>query len=270
MFIFYVDESGSPTGHKEPLLDGQTPLFVIASLAFKADVWRDLDRAYRDLKVKFFSSEIGNRRPEQYEVKGSDLIRPGNKTSRRRLTFMRRALELCLKFDGQGFAVIFRKNPVKPTPKNSQYNMGLQYGVERFDHFLDEIAGGLNPRFKPYDAQGIIVADSRMKNLDMNVAISHLSFIFGNPLGQQCQRIIEAPTFTFSELSVGVQLADIFAVSIYSQFYRKVCTGITGSLDYSHLAFVDDYLRDLQWQAQRAYNGYFMRGYRYLDHSVPP
>jgi hypothetical protein len=270
MFIFYVDESGSPTGHSEPLLDGQTPLFVIASLAFRAPHWRQLDRAYRDLKVKFFSTEIGTRRPELYEVKGSDLIRPGNKTSRRRLVFLEKTLALCKNYEGAGFAVIFRKTPIEPTSKTSMYNMGLQYGVERFSHFLDETAEGLNPTVSPYDAQGIIVADSRMRNLDLNVAILHLSFIFGNPVGQRCERIVEAPTFTFSELSVGVQLADIFASAIYSQNYRKACSGIGNAKDYSHLAFVDDYLRDLQWQSKKAYSGYYMRGYRFLDHSVPP
>ncbi len=54
MFLFYVDESGSPNSHNEPLQDGQTPIFVLGSLVFRAEAWRDLDRAYRDLRLRFF------------------------------------------------------------------------------------------------------------------------------------------------------------------------------------------------------------------------
>jgi len=74
MFVFYVDESGSTDKHSEPLRNGETPLFVLACLAFSADHWRIIDREYLRLKVRFFSPEIGNRRPEQYEIKGSNLV----------------------------------------------------------------------------------------------------------------------------------------------------------------------------------------------------
>ncbi len=29
MYFFYVDEAGSPEGHHEPLLDGETPIFSL-------------------------------------------------------------------------------------------------------------------------------------------------------------------------------------------------------------------------------------------------
>jgi hypothetical protein len=273
MFIFYVDESGSSNSHKEPLEDGQTPIFVLAALAVRTSCWRTLDRSYQGLKKKFFSAEVArrpNRRVEAYEVKGNDLIRPGNRTSRRRHVFMAQALELCRANEARGFAVIFRKNSANPVAKHSQYNMGLQYMVERFDHFLEETSEGLTAPFTAEDSYGIIIADSRMKNLDMNVATSHLSFIFGHTLGSQCRRVVEAPTFTSSELSVGVQLTDIFASALYAQYYRRHCAGIGNASDYSHMKFVDDHLEALQWRSSKAYDGYFMRGYRFLDHSVPP
>jgi len=273
MFLIYVDEAGSADPHEEPLVVGQTPIFVLASLIFPADAWRDLDRDYRDLKVRFFKKEIGTNRPEQYEVKGSDLVRPSNRRSRRRHTFLRQTLQLCADHGGTGFAVIFKKNPLKPTARTSMYNMGLQYAVERFSNFLEEAKGGLDGRFSAdaYHCQGIIIADSRMRNLDLNVAISHLSFIFGNPVGQRCERIIEAPTFTFSELSVGIQLTDIFASTIYARYYQRTCAKtVPGAIDYSHMQYADEYTDKLQWRGKKAVNGYYMRGYRFIDHSVPP
>jgi len=268
MFLIYADESGSSDPHAEPLIEGQTPLFVLASLVLHADAWRTVDRSYLDLKKRFFSREIGTNRAEHFEIKGSWLVRPSHRTSRRSHTFVRRVLELCIN-NMSGFAVIFRKDPVHPTSRTSMYTMALQYLVERFSGFLEETSQGLSPKHPAQHAQGIIVADSRMRNLDLNVAISHLSFIFGNPKGQRCQRIIEAPTFTHSELSVGIQLADIFAACLYARFYRRTCRTIAGAYDYSHMAYADEYLDNLEWRARTPTDGYFLRGYRFLDHSVP-
>jgi hypothetical protein len=150
------------------------------------------------------------------------------------------------------------------------YNMALQYLSERFSCFLEETQAGLTPGLDAQNAQGIIVADSRMRNLDLNVATSHLSFIFGHPVGQQCLRIIEAPTFTHSQLSVGIQLTDIFAACLYARLYRRHCRAIVNALDYSHMAYTDDYLDAIEWHARSPYNGYMLRGYRFLDHTVPP
>lgn len=270
MFLIYADESGSSDPHSEPLVVGQTPLFVLASLAFHADAWRNVDRSYLELKKRFFSREIGASRPELFEIKGSQLVRPGNRNNRRTHTFVRRVMELCSNNNMAGFAVAFKKHPLRPTSKTSMYTMALQYLVERFNCFLEETHKGLTTGYEAQHAQGIIVADSRMRNLDLNVATSHLSFIFGNAIGQTCTRVIEAPTFTHSELSVGIQLADIYAACLYARFYRRSCRAIVGALDYSHMEYVDDYLDKLEWHAKTPTNGYFLRGIRFLDHTVPP
>lgn len=93
--------------------------------------------------------------------------------------------------------------------------MALQYLVERVNCFLQETSEGLTTGFQAQHSQGVLIADTRQNNLDLNVAVSHLSFIFGNPIGLTCLRVIEAPTFTFSQLSVGLQLTDIFAACMY-------------------------------------------------------
>jgi hypothetical protein len=270
MFLTYVDESGSPDGHAEPLLSGQTPLFVLSSLVLHADKWRSVDRTFRDLKKRFFSKEIGSGRAENYEVKGTSLIRPGNQADRRRHTFVRSTLELCLSNQMAGFAVVFKKSPIRPPSKTSIYTMGLQYLVERVSTFLEETSVGITAGHDAQHGQTIIIADTRMRNLDLNVATSHLSFIFGHTIGQQCQRVIEAPTFTHSEISVGIQLTDIFGACLYARNYNRSCRTIGNALDYSHMADTGPYLDLLEWKSQKAYNGYFIHGYRFIDHSTPP
>ena len=265
MFLFYVDESGASHHHDEPLLNGQTPIFILASLAFHADRWRLVDRAYRNLKVKFFAKEIGTRSPEQYEVKGSTLIGPHNRKSRRRHAFMNQVMNLCLKNEARGFAVMFRKNSTSPLSSTSMYTMALQYLVERFNCFLEETSQGLIEGFEAQPSHGVIIADTRLNDLDLKVAVSHSSFIFGNPIGQTCLRMIEAPTFTFSQLSVGLQLTDIFAAGIYSRTYRRNCRDIAGGHDYSHMAYFDEYGDRLEFLSRQVYAGHRVRGYRFIN-----
>ena len=119
MYFFYVDESGSPEGHHLPLLNGETPIFSLNSLCIRDNNWRDLDREYLKLKNRFFRNEIGARRPEYYEIKGSELTRPGNRTNRRAHQFIKQIISLCAKFNGTLFSIIFIKDAVKPTSKKS-------------------------------------------------------------------------------------------------------------------------------------------------------
>jgi hypothetical protein len=258
MFLFYVDESGSPHPHSEPLLEGQTPIFVLASLVFHADRWRSLDRAYRNVKLRYFQKEIGK------------VIGPHNRTSRRRHAFTREVMNLCMQNNAKGFAVIIRKDPDSPASSTSMYTMALQYLVERFNCFLEETTQGLSPGIEAEHAQAVIVADTRLNNLDLNVAISHLSFIFGNPVGQKCVRMIEAPTFTFSQLSVGLQLTDIFAGCVYARAYRRHCHGMPQGRDYSHMNYFNPYGDELEFRSQQAYDGHRIRGYRFMDFNEAP
>jgi hypothetical protein len=176
-------------------------------------------------------------------------------------------MNLCLRSSARGFAIIFRKNDTNPTSSISMYTMALQYLVERFSCFLEETTQGLTSGFAAQHAQGIVIADTRLNNLDLNVAVSHLSFIFGNPIGQRCLRVIEAPTFTFSQLSVGLQLTDIFAACIYSRAYQRYCRGVLGGCDYSHMAYFGSYADKLEFRSRKTYDGYIVRGYRYIDFS---
>jgi hypothetical protein len=149
------------------------------------------------------------------------------------------------------------------------YTMALQYLVERFNCFLEETTHGLSDGFAACYAPGIVIADTRVSNLDLNVAVSHLSFIFGNPVGQKCLQVIEAPTFAFSQLSVGLQLTDIFASCVYATAYRRHCSQLQGGCDYSHMRYFDTYADQLEFRSHETYGGYRVRGYRFIDLSEP-
>jgi hypothetical protein len=177
-------------------------------------------------------------------------------------------MDLCLQNRACGFAIIFRKNPVSPTSATSMYTMALQYLVERYNCFLEETSQGFTNGFEAQHAQGVVIADTRLNNLDLNVALSHSTFIFGNPIGKMCLRVIEAPTFTFSQLSVGLQLTDIFAACMYARAYRRHCSAIPGGHNYSHMAYFDSYADHLEFHSQQVYKGHSVRGYRFIDSSA--
>jgi len=83
VIFFYVDEGGDPHPHREPLVQGGTPLFCLSAVAVHASRWRELDRALFQLKRTYFSREMQaftarnpDMRPEHYEVKGRQLVKP--------------------------------------------------------------------------------------------------------------------------------------------------------------------------------------------------
>lgn len=256
MYFFYVDEAGSPEGHHEPLLAGETPIFTLNSLCITSQNWKDLDRDYLRLKKRFFRKEIGNGPAEYFEIKGSELTRPGSRTNKRAHKFIENVFGLCTKHSATLFSIIFVKDPVTPTSKKSLYTMALQYLCERFQAFLEE---GVDSE------DGIIIMDSRMHNVDLEVAQSHLSFIFGHATGRTCDKILEAPMFANSKLTAGLQVTDIMGSCIYTNFYQRNCMFVSGALNYSHMAVYWPNLLALQFQSQRLYDGHQRMGYRVID-----
>ena len=258
MYFFYIDESGSPEGHHEPLLNGETPIFSLNSLCIQDNAWRELDREYLKLKNRFFRNEIGARRPEYFEIKGSELTRPGSRTNKRAHQFIKQVIELCKKYNATLFSIIFIKDAVKPTSKHSLYTMALQYLCERFQIFLDE---------RPDYTNSILILDSRMHNVDLAVGQSHMSFVFGHDTGKTCDKILEAPMFANSTLTVGLQLIDIIGSCIYSNFYQRNCMFVQGALDYSHMTTYWPDLDLLQFKSKNLYDGRSKSGFRVIDFS---
>jgi hypothetical protein len=256
MYFFYVDEAGSSEGHHEPLLEGETPIFSLNSMCVRETDWKDLDRDYLRLKKRFFHKEIGGNPAEYFEIKGGELTRPGNRTNRRGHKFIELVLRLCKEHSISLFSIIFIKNPAQPTSKKSLYTMALQYLCERFQAFLEEGPTGEN---------GIMIMDSRMHNIDLEVAQSHLSFVFGHETGKTCDKILEAPMFANSKLTAGLQIADIVGSCIYTNFYQRNCAFAPGALNYYHMAIHWPAILDLEFKSQKLYDGHPRNGYRVID-----
>lgn len=256
MFFFYVDEAGSPEGHHEPLVSGETPIFTLNSVCINENNWRDFDREYLRRKKRFYSREIGSSVAEYYEIKGSELTRPGNRENKRGHRFIEQVLRLCKEYNAPLFSITFIKNVSEPTSKTSLYTMALQYLCERFQAFLEENTVSEN---------GVIIIDSRMHNIDLEVAKSHLSFVFGHVTGRTCDKILEAPMFTNSKLTAGLQIADIVGSCIYTNLYHRNRIFIPSDLDYSHMEKYWSSLSDLEFRSKKTYEGHYRNGFRVID-----
>jgi hypothetical protein len=261
MYFFYIDESGSVAPHHEPLKEGETPLFCLNALAIREDKWRHLDRQYLYLKREFFKKEIGTRRAEYYEVKGNYLLAPANRGSRRNAEFLRRTLRLCDRLGAQGFSIAVIKNPDTPSTSRTLYSLALQYLVERLHLFLDDCSD---------DPKGILIIDSRSRELDANVARSHLSFVFGHATGRGYHRILEAPLFADSKLTVGLQVADIIGSCIYANGMHRRCSTVPGVPDYSHSSAYWALLNTIQFKGPPSRSGLVTYGYRIIDWKTSP
>lgn len=237
VIFFYVDEGGDPHPHREPLLQGGTPLFCLSAVAVHASRWRELDRALFQLKRTYFSREMQaftvrnpDMRPEHYEVKGRQLVKPSHAHSHRSRVFTWKILGLAEQLDVRLFAAVWRKEPANPVNAMSMYTQGLQVLAERFHHHCAETG-----------ERGVIVVDSRTRNLDFQVAASHLSYIFGNPVGRNYTTLVEAPMFVDSVLSAGVQLADLIGSSVYGCYYHRRCATLPGVFAANQLVTQDQF-----------------------------
>ena len=177
-----------------------------------------------------FAARNPAMRPEHYEVKGRQLVKPSHAHSHRGRVFTWKILDLAGQLDVRLFAAVWRKEPTNPVNAMSMYTQGLQVLAERFHYHCIQTA-----------EPGVIVVDSRTRNLDFQVAASHLSYIFGNPVGRAYTTLVEAPMFVDSVLSAGVQLADLIGSCVYGCYYHRRCATLPGVFVGNQLVTQDQF-----------------------------
>lgn len=261
--VIYIDEAGNPSKHRVPISaeSGETPIFTLAAVAFPLWEWRARDREYLALKRQFFPDLLrqSEKRDEEFEVKGRDIASPHNKESTRRHQFNNRVLSFIASHSGTCFGVSFLKNAQNPANPQSIYSQALQILVERFSLFVAE---------QPVYDNAILICDSRMRGLksqDNTVARSHMSYIFGHETGRTFINILEAPLFADSRLTVGLQIADIFASNLFSNHYWYYLRDVDGAVDYSHMQSYWSFIDKIQYRSKQLVGGYQIYGYRVVD-----
>lgn len=225
MYFFYFDESGS----RDPDCGGsgrpeKDPLYVLFAIGMWEGHWRKFDRAISLLKLELADylrrDGKGQFQLADCEVKSnwlrnakeralkSPFLNALDGTDRERLaaTYFGQLAEIKAAL----FAVVVDKHRLHDhVTHETLHKKAYELILERIEHFMTEY----HPKH-----HALIVMDDTSVQLNRAVAMKHAYFQRSGNQNTSFRHIIEYPFFTRSELSNGVQLADVCAYNVYRAF----------------------------------------------------
>lgn len=223
-YFLFIDESG----HDRQ----EAPYEVLAGVAVEdRNLW-NLIQAVRDAEFKFFgmrysegSRELKGKKilkrktfrhagqlplfdfEERTELAKELLLEPENPTKKglaalaqAKIDFVKHILELCARYDCRAFASIVNKNSTVPQSGN-YLRKDYAYLFERYFYFLQDMGRNIN---------GSIVFDELEKSQShILLEQMHEYFLNTGKGRRRAGRIIPEPFFVHSDLSTGIQIADL-------------------------------------------------------------
>ena len=229
MYFFYVDESGS----KDPKIEGTRTdgtvfakewLYVLTAVSLYEWKWRRFDHEINLVKLELIDRvrrKTGERLDlADAEVKSTVLRIPAERQrspffshlsdedlTRLADTYYR---QIPLRYM-QLFSVVIDKRKLHDYMDESKlHRKAYELLLERIENFM------VNFHAKH---QAVIVVDDTSREMNRSLAMKHSYFLRdGTGAGVQLRHIVELPFFTASNLSNGVQLADLCAYNVYRAF----------------------------------------------------
>jgi hypothetical protein len=199
MFNFlYLDEAGSPSMTERGISDQRW--LTLAGFYTPAENWRPMYDALRDLKTAWLSDYCAE--PELVELHSTDFGRksPWNDlyADGRWLDFLNATADLIRSLPITTMSATIDKaaHAAKYTAPTDPYELAYEFVIERFDRAL-----------RP-DGCGAVILDPRAEGkgaVDVRMRVVH------RELQRYRATIIEDPFFPASDLSVGLQIADVCA-----------------------------------------------------------
>lgn len=224
-YLLFVDESGQDRGH--------SPYEVLAGVAIHDTQLWDLICDIRDAELRYFGIRVSDQRDE---IKAKTLLKAktfrlaaqldpipdparatlaaaaladGANATRAQLTalaqakiaFCDRILELCASHGVRCFASIVDRDAVRPS--SGVLRKDYAYLFERFFYFVDE---------QPQLERGLVVFDE-LERSSAHILLGQMSTYFRSTRTGRMRsgRIVPEPFFVHSDLTTGVQIADLVA-----------------------------------------------------------
>ncbi|MBI4557195.1 MAG: DUF3800 domain-containing protein, partial [Candidatus Hydrogenedentes bacterium] len=106
-------------------------------------------------------------------------------------------------------AVIDKRHLREHMTPETLHKKAYEFLLERIEHYMAEF----HPKHN-----ALIVMDDTSRQLNRAVAMKHAYFQRAGNQNMQFRHVVEYPFFTRSELSNGVQLADLLAYNVYRAF----------------------------------------------------
>lgn len=237
MYFFYFDESGS----RDPSIG--TPekpkdhLYVLLAVGMWEGQWKHFDREVSAVKLELADylrrDRKGNFDLAACEIKSnwfrnakerkekSPFLQALSDTDRERLvgTFFQQIADRKTVVMA---AVIDKRHLRDHTTHETLHKKAYEFLLERIEHYMAEY----HPKHN-----ALVVMDDTSKELNQAVAMKHAFFQRSGNQNMRFRHIVEYPFFTRSELSNGVQLADLLAYNVYRAFREE-------NLDYSYYQLI--------------------------------
>ena len=224
MYFFYFDESGSRDPSTGTSVQPKDHLYVLLAVGMFERQWRPFDLEISRVKLEL-ADYLALDREGTYdladcEIKSNWIRHPGARAKhspfldslhpddRARLaaTYYRQIDE---RKSVLFAAVIDKRELYANTTHDALHKYAYEFLLERIEHYMREYHSR---------HQALIVMDDTSKQLNRSIAMQHAQFQrSGNP-NMQFPHIVEYPFFTRSELSNGIQLADLLAYNVYRAF----------------------------------------------------
>jgi len=218
MYICYIDEAGC-TGALPDINSSIQPIFAISAIFLHQTRVNALTNDLLQLKQRFFPNHlpVGSLYHDwmTVEIKGSELRRKARSSNRndRRFSYMviGKALEILEHHGVKIVGDVFVKQIGGNFNGASVYTSTVQSICTTFQKCLIQC-----------DAKGIVIADSRNKPKNANVA--HSIFTQRHRAGgSPYDRLIELPTFGHSDNHAGLQFSDLICSSLLFPIASQVC-----------------------------------------------
>lgn len=229
MYFFYFDESGSrdpkaervlPTGQVEQkdhiycltaigMWEGHWKRFDREVSRIKLDLLARLNRG-RSIRLDLADCEIKSNwlRNAKERAEKSPFLEEIGAQERERLTacYFRQLAEQKMTV----FSVVVDKRKLHGyMTSETLHKKAYELVLERIEHFMTEY----HPKHN-----ALIVMDDTSRELNRAVTMKHAFFQREGNSNLRFRHIVEYPFFTDSKLSIGIQLADLCAYSVYRAF----------------------------------------------------
>lgn len=227
-YTLYLDESGD-AGWPAPFGKSRTKWFVLAGVAFKAEDDLNAKLGVEGLLEKYVPKNIREENDDKYyEIHHHDILYGKNIFSHLdrsdRISLIYDVVDLILKNNPILFATVVNKVQHRYKYEDRAFNskiLAMQGTIGRFSMYLDRV-----------NAIGSIVMDSeeyKKDNLIRNMVqkfrkegVEIRGINYQPRKVNKLEKILNTVNFSPSEMSAGIQLADICSSAIWNHFERNM------------------------------------------------
>lgn len=224
MYFFYFDESGSRDPSVGTAEKPKDHLYVLLAVGLWEGQWRKFDHNIALVKLELADylrrQGKGTFDLADCEIKSNWLRNPKERAERspflNALDAADRERLVAAYFDQLEprravvmAAVIDKRHLRDHVTHETLHKKAYEFLLERIQHYMREF----HPKHN-----ALVVMDDTSKQLNRAVAMKHAFFQRAGNQNVKFTQIVEYPFFTASELSNGVQLADLLAYNVYRAF----------------------------------------------------